>query len=38
MKRILILLTLALGAMAVAGCTTESEENGVRIERKYFGG
>ncbi len=38
MKRILLLLSLALGALALSGCTSESEENGVKVERHYFGG
>ncbi len=38
MKRILILLSLALGALAFTGCTTGSEENGVKVEHRYFGG
>ena len=32
MKKIL-LLALALGALVLSGCTTESEQNGVKIER-----
>ena len=39
MKHRLLLLLLALGILgAVAGCTTESDENGVKVERHYFGG
>ena len=38
MKRLLLLLALSLGALALSGCTTESEENGVKVERHYFGG
>lgn len=39
MKRILLILSLALGALALTGCTTESDAGGgVKVERRYFGG
>lgn len=38
MKRRFLLLVLALSVLGLAGCTWESEENGVKVEKRYFGG
>lgn len=32
------MLLLALGMLGLAGCTWESEDNGVKVERRYMGG
>ena len=38
MKSRFLLIVLALSVLGLAGCTTESEDNGVKVERRYFGG
>ena len=38
MTRRITILLLALGVLGLAGCTRESEDNGVKVERHYLGG